>query len=68
MRVARLTVSRAAFGDTMGAIRSWLDANGGPLVRFETASDGDAIEIKLEFPDEAFADAFRREFSPSTDR
>ena len=62
MRVVHFTVTRTAFGNTMGAMRAWLDSNGRSLVRFETASEGDGIEIKVEFPDEALADAFRREF------
>ena len=62
MRVVQLHISRAVFADTLGAMRDWLDRNGRPLVRFETASDGDAISVKVQFEDDALAEAFRQHF------
>jgi hypothetical protein len=35
VRVIELRTSRAAFADTLGQMRDWLDRNGRPLVRFE---------------------------------
>jgi hypothetical protein len=41
MRVVQVSVSRAAFADTLGAMRDWLDRNNRPLVRFETQTEGE---------------------------
>lgn len=62
MRVIQVVVARATFADTLGAMRNWLDQNGRPLVRFETASEADAIVMRVQFDDEALADAFRQHF------
>ena len=40
MRVVQVRVSRAAFAETMGAMRAWLDRPNRPLVGFDTASEG----------------------------
>jgi hypothetical protein len=43
-------------------VREWLDRNNRPLVRFETETDDDTILIKVQFDDDALAEAFRKEF------
>jgi hypothetical protein len=62
MRVVQIRVSRAAFADTLGAMRDWLDRNGRPLVRFETASEDHTILVKIQFDDDALAEGFRQDF------
>src|SRR5688572_6691405 len=36
--LVHVTVGRAAFANALGAMREWLDRNGCPEVRFETAT------------------------------
>jgi hypothetical protein len=43
-------------------MRLWLDQNGNPDVRFETATDGTGILISVEFGAVDAADAFERRF------
>jgi len=43
-------------------MRLWLDQNGNPDVRFETATDGSGILISLEFSADNVANAFERRF------
>ena len=62
MRVVQVSVSRAEFADTLGAMRNWLDHNNRPLVRFDTATEGETIIIKVQFEDDAVGEAFRDEF------
>jgi hypothetical protein len=62
MRVVQLRIDRAAFADALGEMRNWLDRNNRPLVRFETATADDKIVIKVQFDDDALAEAFRQEF------
>lgn len=62
MRVIQVVVARATFADTLGAMRSWLDQNGRPLVKFETASEADAIVMRVQFEDDGLAQAFRQHF------
>ena len=65
MRVIQVVVPRAAFADTLGAMRNWLDQHGRPLVRFDTASEADAIVMRVQFDDDALAEAFRQRFDGS---
>jgi hypothetical protein len=65
MRVVQVSVSRAAFADTLGAMRDWLDRNNRPLVRFETTSDGENVVVKLHFDDDALGEAFQAAFGGS---
>jgi Ni,Fe-hydrogenase I small subunit len=62
LRVIQVVVARVSFADTLGAMRNWLDQHGRPLVRFETASDADAIVMRVQFDDDALAEAFRQRF------
>ena len=62
MRVVQVAASRAAFADTLGAMRDWLDRNNRPLVRFETATEGETITITVQFEDDALGEAFRQDF------
>ena len=62
MRVVQIVVARASFADTLGAMRNWLDQHGRPLVRFETASEEDAILMRVQFDDDVLAEAFRQHF------
>lgn len=62
MRVIQVAVARASFADTLGAMRNWLDQNGRPLVRFDTASEAEAIIMRVQFEDDALAEAFRQHF------
>ena len=62
MRVVELHVSRAAFADALSSMRSWLDHNDRPLVRFETEIDGDAILVKVHFEDDRQGEAFAQDF------
>jgi len=62
VRVVELHVSRAAFADALSSMRSWLDHNDRPLVRFETEIDGDAILVKVQFEDDRQGEAFAQDF------
>lgn len=62
MRVVQVSVSRASFADTLGAMRAWLDRHSRPLVRFETATEDDTIIIRVQFDDDALGDAFGQDF------
>ena len=62
MRVIQVLVPRPAFADTLGAMRNWLDQHGRPLVRFETASEADVIVMRVQFEEDALAEAFRQHF------
>lgn len=63
MRV-QFTVSRAGFGEVLGAMREWLDRRHCTDVRFETAAVADLILITVELPTESLAAAFRDDFEP----
>jgi hypothetical protein len=65
LRVIQVVVPRATFADTLGAMRNWLDQHGRPLVKFDTASDADAIIMRVQFDDDALAEAFRQRFDGS---
>jgi hypothetical protein len=65
MRVVHMCVPRADFADKLGEMREWLDRQNRPLVRFETASDGNTITIKVQFDDDDLAELFRQEFRGS---
>lgn len=62
MRVIEVRVSRAAFAEALSSMRSWLDHNDRPLVRFETKSDRSTIWVLVQFEDDALAEAFARDF------
>jgi hypothetical protein len=62
LRVVQVSVSRASFADTLGVMRAWLDRHNRPLVRFETATQGDTIVMTVHFDDDALADEFRQDF------
>jgi hypothetical protein len=62
MRIVRTYVAQNAFAATMSAMRLWLDKNGNPDVRCETAKDEAGILISLEFRQDAAAHAFARQF------
>jgi hypothetical protein len=58
-------VARADFAKSLGEMREWLDHHKSPLVRFETAVDGDTITVKVQFDDDDFAELFRQAFRGS---
>lgn len=61
--VVEIRVSVAAFGEALGAMRSWLDGNKCGPVKFETASEPPAaILVRLEFEESGPAAAFERQF------
>ena len=62
MRTVRTYVAQNAFAATMSAMRLWLDENGNPDVRCETAKDEAGILISLEFRQDDIAYAFARRF------
>jgi hypothetical protein len=62
MRTVCTFVAQNAFAATMSAMRLWLDQNGNPEVRFETATDGVGILIILEFHADGLAYAFEHRF------
>ena len=68
MRVVQVRVNRADFDKTLEAMRDWLERNNRPLVRFETETDADTILIKVQFDDDAMAEAFRRSLIASDGR
>jgi hypothetical protein len=64
--VAEVRVTRAAFGDTLGAMREWLDRNDRRPAHFETAADdGGGIIIKLRFNSDDLAEMFQQAFGGS---
>ena len=62
MRGVQVRISRTAFAESLGDMRSWLDRNNRPLVRFETATEGTVIIINVQFEDDTLGEAFEREF------
>lgn len=66
MRVVHVRVRRAAFADTLGEMRQWLDRHNRPLVRFETEGDSDSIIIKTQFDTDDLAELFRKIFRVRT--
>jgi hypothetical protein len=62
VRVIEGRVGRAAFAEVLASMRSWLDHNDRPLVRFETKSDSSTIWVRVQFEDNALADAFAKDF------
>ena len=67
MRVVHMRVPRAAFADTLGEMREWLDGHNRPLVRFETEGESDGIIIKTQFDADDLAELFRQDFQGSYD-
>ena len=47
-------------------MRAWLDRHNRPLVRFETATEGDTIVIRVQFDDDALGDAFGQDFGDAS--
>jgi hypothetical protein len=62
MRTVRTHVAQTTLAATMSAMRQWLDQNGNPDIRFETATDEIGIWISLEFPTDSVAYAFDHRF------
>ena len=62
MRTVRINVDQSTLGDTMRAMRLWLDKNGSPDVRFEITNDVTGILISVEFKEGSVAHAFEHEF------
>ena len=63
MRVVRVRVGRADFGEFFEAMAEWLDRNDRPVEQFETEpGDGGGIIVKAQFADDDLAELFRREF------
>jgi len=67
MRIVEVRSERAAFPRTLGAMREWLDRNGRPLVRFETATDDSSgiITVDVQFDSDDLAELFRQSFEGS---
>ena len=63
MRIT-LYVDRSEFADKLGAMREWLDSQKFPEVRFETATEANAILISIELPSVALGVAFLQAFDP----
>ena len=69
MSAVELHLERAAFANTLGAMRDWLDHNGAGAVKFETASEtGGTILVRVEFGNAElatdFANAFAGQLAP----
>lgn len=62
MRSIVVTVGRGEFAGTMAAMRSWLDRNGDPIVRFKTVSQDGRILIRFGFAAEGLAEACKQQF------
>jgi hypothetical protein len=62
MRTVHTHVAQTALATTMNAMRQWLDQNGNPDIRFETAKEETGLVISLEFPTDSVAYAFERRF------
>ena len=54
-----MCVCTAPFLLTLGDMREWLDRQSDPIVRFETASDGAIIAIRVQFDFDDSAELFR---------
>jgi hypothetical protein len=65
MRVVHVRIARADFAKRLGEMREWLDHHKRPLVRFETAADGDTLTIKIQFDGDDLAELFRQAFQGS---
>ena len=63
MQTVEIMVSVTAFGEALGAMRSWLDQNKSGPVKFETATEAPgAIRVRLEFEQPGLAEAFTEQF------
>ena len=62
MRTICTHVAQSAFAATMSAMRLWLDQNGNPDIRFETATDETSVLISVEFSADDVANAFEHRF------
>jgi hypothetical protein len=62
MRVVEVQVGWPAFAEALSSIRSWLDHNDRPLVRFETEVNGAAILVRVQFEDDRQGEAFAQDF------
>jgi hypothetical protein len=61
MRV-EISISRDTLAATFSAMREWLDSQGWPDVRFETATVGKLLQIAIELKNPALAREFERAF------
>jgi len=67
MRVVEMRVGRRAFGETLGAMREWMDRVGAGSVKFESESDSNGlIVIRLEFGAPEMGFAFCRDWQIET--
>jgi hypothetical protein len=63
MRIVEMRVGRSAFGETLGAMREWIDRVGAGPVKFESESDPNGlVVIRLEFISAHLGFAFRRDW------
>jgi hypothetical protein len=65
VRVVHVLVRRVDFAKSLGEMREWLDRHKHPLVRFETAADGDTLTTKIQFEGDDLAEQFRPAFQGS---
>ena len=68
MWVIEVMSTRDGFAALLGDMRQWLDRNGWvPVAGFDydTVRNDDAIPIKVQFNDDAFAERFRLTFQGS---
>lgn len=65
MTLVELQIERAAFADTLGAMRDWLDRHDAGAVKFETAANTQGgIRIRVEFTRADLAQQFAARFAP----
>jgi len=63
MRVVELRIDRRALGETLGAMREWIDRVGAGPVKFESETDPNGlVVIRLEFGRAELGFAFRRDW------
>jgi len=66
MRVIEVSSTRDALARLLGDMRQWLDRNDwAPVAGFQTERNGDSIQIKVQFNDNALAERFRLAFRGS---
>ena len=64
--LVQITLSSAILPTAIGGMREWLDRNGYPDARFETAAPGtdDKVRVEVEFGSVRPAMGFCRAFDP----
>lgn len=63
MRIVEMRVGRKAFGETLGAMREWMDRVGAGSVKFESRRDSNGlVVIRLEFSSSELGFAFCRDW------